>query len=94
MVEEVGDLESSLIRGSAKSSGQPGSLRSRRDWVSGGDWRAVAAQAGWTRLRRCSGWPARMRSKAIASMIVIGMVTRTRILASPRMPGRSNPNPA
>ena len=35
-----------------------------------------------------------MRAKAIAGMIVIAMVTRSRILASPRMPGRSNPEPA
>ena len=30
---------------------------------------------------------------AIASMIVIAMVMRSRIFASPRMPGYSNPNP-
>ena len=69
----------------------PVSLRSR--WVSCGDWRAVAGQAGLTRLRRFSGWPARMRPRAIASMIVSAMLMRSCIFASLRMPGRSNPKP-
>ena len=61
--------------------------------VSGGDRRRSPGQAGLTRLRRFSGWPARMRPRAIASMIVSAMLTRNCIFASPRMPGRSNPKP-
>ena len=54
---------------------------------------AGAAQPFSTRLRRCSGWPAWMRLKAISSMIVNAIVMRSRIFASPRMNGWSNPYP-
>ena len=58
-----------------------------------GDRRAVAGEAGWARLRSRSCWPAQMRPTAIASMMVIAMMTRRRVLVSSRMPGRSNPKP-
>ena len=41
-----------------------------------------------TGLRRFSGWPARMRPRAIATNIVSVMLMRSCIFASPRMPGR------
>ena len=90
---EARELESSLIRGAPDSSGHtdPAALAQIRSSRSAR--RVVAAQAGLTRLRRFSGWPAWMRPRAIASMIVNPIVMRSRILVSPRMNGWSNPYP-
>ena len=68
-------------------------LRGRWLGCLAGHRRAAGSQAGLTRLRRFSGWPAWMRPRAIASMIVKPIVMRSRILVSPRMNGWSNPYP-
>ncbi len=93
VLNQVREAKSGPIHRSMHSSGQTGLAEEPLGLVSGGDRRAVAGQAGLTRLRRFSGWPARMRPRAIASMIVSAMLMRSCIFASPRMPGRSNPKP-
>ena len=77
--------ESGPIHRPIHSSGQTGLAAERIGLVSGGDRRAVAGQAGLTKLRRFSGWPARMRPRAIASMIVSAMLMRSCIFANPRI---------
>jgi len=88
VLNQVREAKSGRIHRSSHSSGQTGLAEEPIGLVSGGDRRRSPDQAGLTRLRRVSGWPARMRPRAIARMIVSAIVS-TSPMTSPRASGPS-----